>query len=355
MAEGAKTKAVSSRFPPWIRKRIPASGEAAAVQRLLNELGLATVCSSAHCPNLPECFARGTATFLILGSTCTRGCRFCAIGKADPGPLRADEPEAVAEACVRLRLRHVVITSVTRDDLADGGAGHFARTVRAVRARLPGAIIEVLTPDFQGDRAAIDAVLGARPDIFNHNVETVPRLYPEVRPQADYRRSLEVLAYAASRGVSRRGEVTACSRTPLETAPLETAALETAPLETAPAEAAALETAALETAALETAPAEAAAGRVLYTKSGLMVGLGERPDEVREVLRDLRGAGCAIVTIGQYLAPSAAHAPVARFVPPEEFAAWEAEARALGFAAVASGPFVRSSYQAEQVFGGRRA
>jgi lipoic acid synthetase len=191
----------------------------------------------------------------------------------------------------------VVITSVTRDDLADGGAAHFARTIRAVRERLPKTIIEVLTPDFQGRTDAIDTVLAALPDLFDHNVETVPRLYPTVRPEADYRRSLDVLAYAR-----RRAQ---------------------------------------------------ADGATLYTKSGLMVGLGETADEVRAVLGDLRAAGCDILTLGQYLAPSAAHLPVARFVEPAEFAAWEAEARALGFAAVAAGPFVRSSYQAESVFRGR--
>jgi lipoic acid synthetase len=297
--EPAKKRA--NRFPPWLRKRIPTGEEAARVRGMLAELGLATVCSRAHCPNLPECYARGTATFLILGATCTRSCRFCAIEKAVPGPPRDDEPQAVAEACARLALRHVVITSVTRDDLADGGAGHFARTIRAVRQRLPKTIIEVLTPDFQGRTDAIDAVLDARPDIFNHNVETVPRLYPTVRPEADYRRSLDVLAYAKRVG-----------------------ARHAAPLQQA-----------------------------IYTKSGLMVGLGETADEVRAVLGDLRAAGCDILTIGQYLAPSAAHLAVARFVEPAEFAAWEAEARALGFAAVASGPFVRSSYQAESVFLGR--
>jgi len=295
MANEPTTKR-ANRFPPWLRKRIPTGEEAARVRGMLAELGLATVCAGAHCPNLPECYARGTATFLILGATCTRSCRFCAIEKTAPGPLRDDEPQAVAEACARLALRHVVITSVTRDDLADGGAGHFARTIRAVRQRLPKTIIEVLTPDFQGRTDAIDAVLDARPDIFNHNVETVPRLYPTVRPEADYRRSLDVLAYAKRRG---------------------------------------------------------APGGPVYTKSGLMVGLGETADEVRAVLGELRAAGCDILTIGQYLAPSAAHLAVARFVEPAEFAAWEAEARALGFAAVASGPFVRSSYQAESVFLGR--
>jgi len=282
------------RFPPWIRKRAGTSAEAARVRRLLADLGLATVCSSAHCPNQSECYARGTATFLILGSVCTRSCRFCAIRRANPGPLREDEPETVAEAAARLGLAHVVVTSVTRDDLGDGGAGHFARTIRAIRMRLPRAVIEVLTPDFQGSREALQTVLAARPDVFNHNVETVPRLYAAVRPEADYGRSLEVLRYAAER-----------------------------------------------------APQE---GLKIWTKSGLMVGLGETDGEIRAVLADLRRAGCEIVTMGQYLAPSPAHAPVARFVEPQRFAAWEAEARAMGFRAAAAGPFVRSSYRAERVF-----
>jgi lipoic acid synthetase len=309
----------ASRFPPWLRKRIPAGGEAAAVSGMLSELGLATVCSGAHCPNLPECYARGTATFLVLGRACTRACRFCAIGHDPPEAVRADEPDAVAEACVRLRLRHVVITSVTRDDLPDGGAGHFAATVRAVRGRLPQAVIEVLTPDFEGRTADVDAVLAAGPDIFNHNVETVPRLYSAVRPQADYRRSLAVLAHAHAQAnvavpatAERGGE--AIAAIPRAGSPY---------------------------------PARDCA---LHTKSGIMVGLGETAEEVSAVLRDLRDAGCDILTIGQYLAPSAAHLPVVRFVDPAEFAAWEAEARALGFVAVASGPFVRSSYHAEDVF-----
>ena len=288
-----------ARFPTWLRKRVPTGPEAAGVRRLLADLGLATVCSGARCPNLPECYARGTATFLVLGRRCTRSCRFCAIEKGPPEPLREDEPQAVAEAAARLGLRHVVITSVTRDDLADGGAGHFARTIRAVRARLPQTVIEVLTPDFQGREESVAAVLEARPDIFNHNIETVPRLYPTVRPEADYRRSLAVLACAAA-GLSGRAPTGIC------------------------------------------------------TKSGLMVGLGETDEEVRSAMRDLREARCDILTIGQYLAPSREHAPVVRFVEPAEFAAWESEARGLGFAAVAAGPFVRSSYQAESVFQRRR-
>jgi len=345
------------RFPPWIRKRIPAGDEAARVRRLLADLGLATVCSGAHCPNLAECYARGTATFLILGESCTRSCRFCAIPTADPGSPREDEPEAVAEAAARLGLRHVVVTSVTRDDLADGGAGHFARTIRAVRARLPQAVIEVLTPDFQGSRAALDAVLGARPDIFNHNVETAPRLYPAIRPEADYRRSLEVLAYVKRQAEgcakiiwhgprslrSHCGKVKQCGTAGL--------APPCAPHgRTRPAVPHEPCFAPSPSAGKSWRTQAEDRGLKTWTKSGLMVGLGETPDEVRGVLGDLREAGCDIVTIGQYLSPSAAHAPVARFVEPGEFEAWEAEARAMGFRAAASGPFVRSSYEAERLF-----
>jgi lipoic acid synthetase len=324
VGDATKTTTKTGRFPPWLRKRIPAGGEAREVRRLLAELGLATVCSGAHCPNLPECYARGTATFLILGNSCTRSCRFCAIEKRPPGAIREDEPEAVAEATARLKLRHVVITSVTRDDLGDGGAGHFARTIRAVRERLPQVVIEVLTPDFRGSRACVETVLAAGPDIFNHNVETVPRLYPAVRPEADYRRSLAVLAHAKAR--------LAAGGTP---AAVPAAAKQGS---SAPAK--------LRLAAGGT-PAK------VYTKSGLMLGLGETAGEVRACLADLRAAGCDIVTIGQYLSPSPAHHPVVRFVEPGEFAAWEAEARAMGFAAAACGPFVRSSYQAESVFANR--
>ena len=298
MGDGPQSDVHAGRFPAWLKRRLPAAGEGREVQRLLDELHLATVCDGAHCPNRGECYASGTATFMILGETCTRACRFCAIPQAAPAPLRDDEPEAVAEAAERMGLKYVVITSVTRDDLPDGGAGHFARTIRAVRARCPGVRIEVLVPDFKGDPPAIETVLAARPDVFNHNVETVPRLYPKVRPEADYRQSTEVLGYA-KRGVER-------------------------------------------------------GGLDMFTKSGLMVGLGETDEEVQRVMRDLRDVGCDILTIGQYLAPSDAHVPVARFVTPEQFATWEAEAKAMGFVAAACGPFVRSSYKAESLFQDRK-
>ncbi len=279
------------RLPRWLTKRLDMSHRWEHVRDMLQGLGLHTVCSGAHCPNQAECYARGTATFLILGERCTRSCRFCAIDHAAQlAPPDPDEPARVAEAAARLRLRHVVITSVTRDDLPDGGSAHFAAAIAAVRARLPQAVIEVLTPDFQGAEPAIDTVLAAHPHIFNHNVETVPRLYAPVRPQALYARSLGVLEHAKRH-----------------------------------------------------APG-------VHTKSGLMVGLGERDDEILAVLRDLRGVGCDIVTIGQYLAPSPGHAPVIEFVPPERFGEYERQGRAMGFAAVAAGPFVRSSYHAEEVF-----
>jgi lipoic acid synthetase len=282
------------RLPGWLRRKHVVGANAESVQKLLDELGLATVCSSAHCPNMAECFQRRTATFMILGEHCTRACRFCAVHTAAPEPVRADEPEAVAEACVRLGLRHVVITSVTRDDLPDGGAGHFAAVCRAVRHRLPEAIIEILTPDFQGHRDDVETALSGGADIFNHNVETVPRLYATVRPQADYAQSLRVLEWGRQWAGERNAPV--------------------------------------------------------HTKSGVMVGLGETRDELRQVFHDLHAAGCEILTIGQYLAPSPEHHPVVRFVEPSEFEEMEQEARAIGFAAVAAGPFVRSSYHADQVF-----
>ena len=314
-AKPAATKA-TGRLPVWLRKRIPAGGASAEVAHLLDELGLATVCDGAHCPNRCECFARRTATFMILGATCTRNCRFCAVPTAVPPSPDPCEPERVAEAAARLGLRHVVVTSVTRDDLPDGGAAHFAATIAAVRARMPEAIVEVLTPDFQGDLAAVATVLAARPDVFNHNIETVPRLYKSVRPQADYARSLAVLRFAADWQAGR-----------LHHKKRQTEYLQ---------------------------PSDCDAGvppANLHTKSGLMVGLGETDEEVRAVMRDLRAAGVEILTIGQYLAPSDAHLPVARFVEPKEFERWRAEGLALGFRAVAAGPFVRSSYQAGEVFG----
>jgi len=291
---GQDGHATKKRLPHWLRRDIPAGAASAAVRGVLAELHLATVCTSARCPNRAECFARGRATFMILGATCTRACAFCAVASGQPEAVREDEPQAVAEACARLELRHVVITSVTRDDLPDGGAEQFARTIAAVRSRLIGAVIEVLTPDFAGSIEAIDCVLDAGCDVFNHNVETVPRLQAVVRPRASYARSLGVLAHAAKR---RETDL-----------------------------------------------------RSLHTKSGLMVGLGETPDEIAGVMADLRAVGCDILTIGQYLQPTGEHLPVARYVPPEEFAELKRLGREMGFAAVAAGPLVRSSYHAEEVF-----
>lgn len=276
-------------FPAWLKKRLPASSEIEATWRILQETGINTVCNSACCPNLGECFARRTATFMILGETCTRNCRFCAVHHGKPAPVDPAEPARVATAAARLGLAHVVVTSVTRDDLPDGGAEQFARTIEALRERLPAAVIEVLTPDFRGHAASVQQVVAAQPHIFNHNVETVPRLYSQVRPAAHYARSLEVLGRVKE--INPR----------------------------------------------------------LYTKSGLMVGLGEKVEEVEEVMADLRAAGCDILTIGQYLQPTPAHLPVAEFVRPEVFAHYERRGREMGFLHTASGPFVRSSYQAEAV------
>ena len=282
-------------FPDWLKKRVRAGNLDAPVRELIGSLRLDTVCRAAHCPNQCECFSKGTATFMILGSICSRNCTFCAVDHGTPPPLEDDEPDRVAEGAKKLGLRHVVVTSVTRDDLPDGGAGHFARTIRAVRRECT-AVIEVLTPDFQGDAAAIDIVIDARPDIFNHNIETVERLYPQVRPQADYRRSLRFLRYIK--------DAANCH--------------------------------------------SAAAG--IHTKSGMMVGVGETRDEVLAACADLRAAGCDILTIGQYLRPSPRHLPIDRFVTPEEFADYRREALAMGFLSVASAPFVRSSYNAREVF-----
>ncbi|MCC7518942.1 MAG: lipoyl synthase [Verrucomicrobiae bacterium] len=302
------------RFPSWLRRPIPPAGAAPQVRRALEDLKLPTVCIEARCPNLHDCFARRTATFMILGDLCTRACRFCSVTRGRPAPPREEEPQAVAEACARLKMRHVVLTSVTRDDLSDGGAGHFAKTIRAIKARLPAARVEVLTPDFRGDTAAVDTILEARPEVFSHNLETVERLQRSVRGQANYAHSLAVLAHAARRAVERNGGSSSPPEAPFSGGN----------------------------------PAAA-------VKSGLMLGLGETFEETRAALRDLRAVGCVMLTIGQYLPPSPKHAPVARFVAPEEFDLLAREARAMGFAAVAAGPFVRSSYMAEEAYAERRS
>ncbi len=282
----------AKRMPGWMRRPLSAPGRSAEVNALLDELGLSTVCRSAKCPNRGECYASGTATFMVLGTECTRNCRFCAVDSARPAPPDPGEPVNVAEAAKRMGLRHVVVTMVTRDDLPDGGAAHVVATIAALRDALPDTPVEVLVSDFGGDAAAIGSVAAARPDVFNHNIETVPRLYGSVRPQADYARSLRVLESAK----------------------------------------------------------EAAPG--LVTKSGLMVGLGEEQAEVESVLADLRAVGVDIVTIGQYLRPSAAHLEVTEFVEPAVFERYAAAARALGFSGVASAPFVRSSYHAAELADG---
>ncbi len=283
------TTVAPARLPEWARKAGPLVPGARAMRVLLRDHKLNTVCEEARCPNLGECFSRGTATFMLLGDRCTRRCGYCSVSTAKPLPPDPEEPLRVAEAAVRLRLRYVVLTAVARDDLRDGGAGAFAATVRAVQRALPGVRIEVLTPDFKGDPSALAVVLGAVPDVFNHNIETVPRIFPRVRAQGDYARSLRLLAE-----VKRQ------------------------------------------------APAQ-------VTKSGLMVGLGEDDREIAVVLRDLRASGVDIVTLGQYLRPTREHFPVDRYVPPEGFRQYEKDARALGFSAVYSGVFVRSSFNAEEV------
>lgn len=288
--ESNRDTSIRVRKPDWLRKRLPSGPEFERVRGLLKAGCLHTVCEEARCPNLWECFSRRTATFLILGDTCTRNCRFCAVKHGRPHGVDWDEPARVAEAASRLGLRHVVVTSVTRDDLPDGGAWFFAETIRTVRDRIPGATIEVLIPDFHGDGQALETVLKAGPHVLNHNLETVRRLYDTVRPQAAYDRSLTLLSRVR-----------------------------------------------------DSAPR-------LPAKSGIMLGLGEMPEEVHAALEDLRSAGCCMLTIGQYLQPSRQHLPVERFVPPEVFDAWQEKALSLGFRAVASGPFVRSSYRAAELY-----
>ena len=276
------------RKPPWLRARAPTDPRVAALKALLREEGLHTVCEEASCPNLGECFAHGTATFMIMGDLCTRRCPFCDVAHGRPRPLDGDEPAHLANAVARMALKYVVITSVDRDDLRDGGAAHFAACIGAVRERTPATRIEILVPDFRGRmEPALAALLGAPPDVFNHNLETVPALYLKVRPGSDYNWSLELI---------RRFK--------------------------------------------QAAPQ-------IPTKSGLMLGLGETIDEVHSVMRDLRAHACDMLTLGQYLQPSRAHLAVERFVTPDEFDALADYGRSLGFANVASAPLVRSSYHAD--------
>jgi lipoic acid synthetase len=281
--------------PVWLKRTLPSGPEYNAVKRLIEHGNLHTVCQEANCPNRWECFSKKTATFLILGDQCTRNCRFCNVRHGEPLPLDAEEPKRVAEAAKTLGLRYAVVTSVTRDDLSDGGAAQFAAVIHALKEALPGIHVEVLIPDLQGDWGTLGTILVARPDVLNHNIETVPRLYPPVRAArgphaADYQRSLALLAEAKRQAPD------------------------------------------------------------IPTKSGLMVGLGETDEELLQTLRDLRAVGCAILTVGQYLQPTAEHLPVTRYVSPEEFEVLRQAALEMGFSEAACGPFVRSSYHASETF-----
>ncbi|MYL84766.1 lipoyl synthase [Desulfovibrio aerotolerans] len=281
-----RSNASFARKPSWLRRPLPQGPAFTRTQSLLRDLRCNTVCDGANCPNRMECYQRGVAAFLILGRVCTRNCAFCKISPGAPEPVDPQEPDRVAQAAARLGLGHVVVTSVSRDDLPDGGAGHFAAVLGALRRTLAASTLEVLIPDFGGDAASLQTVLDARPDVLNHNLETVPELYAAIRPRAVYARSL---------------------------------------------------------ALLERAKKNAAPG---LTKSGLMLGLGETPQQIRRVLADLAAVGCDIVTIGQYLAPSARHAPIDRYVTPEEFDAWAAYGATLGIPRMHCAPLVRSSYNA---------
>ena len=282
-------RAESGRLPRWLKRNVPKGNADHFTDRLLAELRLTTVCEEAKCPNRMECYSQKTATFMILGDVCTRPCGFCSVNKGKTSTLEADEPQRVAEAAARLGLAHVVITSVTRDDLPDGGADHFHRSILAVRARTKAAV-EVLTPDFLGKPGALEHVVAAAPEVFNHNTETVPRLYREVRGRkSDYRWTLALLRRVKELNPN------------------------------------------------------------IKTKSGLMLGLGETRDELLDVLADLRDVGCDLLTLGQYLRPTLEHLPVVRYVPPDEFAELGRLARGLGFSGVSSGPLVRSSYHAREM------
>ena len=276
--------------PLWLKKRLPPFEDLVKVKSILDSAELHTVCEEARCPNLGECFSIGTATLLILGRICTRNCGFCAVEHGVSGPPDEEEPEKVAQAVKNMGLHYVVITSVTRDDLPDGGASHFSKTIRAIRALDPEIKIEVLIPDFKGDLASLNTVLEEGPDVLNHNIETISRLYQEVRPQADYRRSLHLLKKAKERN----------PRT--------------------------------------------------VTKSGCMLGLGETKREIFSLLQDLSEVKCDLLTIGQYLQPRPDRLPVARYIPPEEFEEYKKLGEEMGFKSVASGPFVRSSFRAAQMF-----
>jgi len=281
---------MNSRLPPWFKKKMPDPVAMAGMRDILDDLKLNTVCEHAHCPNIGECFQSKTATFLIMGNICTRNCTFCAVKKGIARPLDADEPLRVADAVRSLGLEYIVLTSVTRDDLPDGGACHFALTIAELRGQGQRISVEVLIPDFGGEVSSIATIVDTHPNVINHNLETVHRLYPNVRPKADYQRSLQLLAKVKNMDSS------------------------------------------------------------IITKSGLMVGLGETRDELFETMEDLRGVGCDLLTIGQYLKPSSAHYPVDKYIPPEEFQEYESIAESMGFLGVACAPLVRSSYKAGQLY-----
>lgn len=277
-----------TRLPPWLKRPIAYSGRQHFIHDEIQKHGLHTVCREAKCPNRGECFSKGTATFLILGENCTRNCSFCSVKHDPPGPLNRNEPNLLVDAVKKMNLRHVVITSVTRDDLPDGGASVFSEIVKLIREQLPSVTIELLIPDLQGNEDALETVFRSRPDILNHNIETVPSLYSRIRPQAVYQRSLELLKLAAAKG--------------------------------------------------------------LTTKSGIMVGFSEKKEEVLGAMDDLQQHGCSILTIGQYLQPTEKQVPVQEFVPPSTFEFYKKEGEQMGFKAVYSGTFIRSSYRAEEYF-----
>ena len=276
--------------PKWLKQKLPTGSGYEKTRRLLNSNGLCTVCQEARCPNQFECFGKGTATFMLMGENCTRNCRFCAVAHAGTDPLDPEEPVKIAHAIKAMGLKYAVLTSVTRDDLSDGGAEHFSRTIDAIRKLCPETLVEVLIPDLQGDKEALKFLCKHRPSVLNHNVETVASLYPKVRPQAFYKRSLELLQN------------------------------------------------------VKTINPE------IVTKSGLMLGLGESADELKRTMTDIRSTGCDLLTLGQYLQPTADNLEVHRYVPPEEFESIRETALELGFSGVAAGPHVRSSYQAEELY-----
>ncbi|WP_430882727.1 lipoyl synthase [Fusibacter sp. JL216-2] len=284
---------MTERKPEWLKVRLHNTKELNYVKKTLQSLSLHTVCEEANCPNRVECYSNRTATFMILGNTCTRHCKFCNVTDGCPSPLDPDEPQRVAQAVKALNLKYAVVTSVTRDDLEDGGASHFKAVIESIKAASPDTKIEVLIPDFKGNLDALKLVIDAQPDVINHNIETVPRLYDNIRPEADYLQSLQLINNVKSSGTA------------------------------------------------------------ILTKSGIMLGLGEKEEEVKTVIEDLYANGCDILTVGQYLPPSKDHAPLTEYITPEKFKDYEVFAKTLGYHGVASGPRVRSSYKADHIFDGQ--